>query len=323
MSNKKHTVKIVFMVIFLLILTFIESILLPTLISSSFVNKNTAAYMLFAVDMPEHWNEHSSYNWIDTDATYKETSDEDWVNQMSEVMVESYDKDHYTYNMAAIMLNESGSSIDFELLWDALDESEFGLYLDEFVRMQAGYLVGDNLPPIPSTSDLHSKLNNVVNTINDEALTNWYVVNENKIVSSLKSAMINSNDVFSVEILETQPVFSESCLTLKILNVLLVFYASVALIVIFAFCVIKLFKNKFTWISLAITQLFSAIAATLTYFSLCDINFVVLGVPYQPTSLMVSDCLPIYLMLLASELVLCAIFTVIYFCSKNKKKNTK
>lgn len=318
--NKKTTVKIVFMVIFLLILTLIESIILPTLIASSFVNKNTAAYMLFAVDMPEHWNEHSKYIWIDTDLTYKETVNEDWLSDMSEIMVESYDKDHYTYVITNIMVSESGTTVDFETLWDALDESEFGLYMDDFVRMQAGYLVGDNLPPIPITTDLHSKLNDVVNTINNEELTVWYASNENAMVSSLKAAMLSANDVFSIEILETHPVFSESCLTLKILNVLLLFYSGIAFVVILAFCAIKLCRNKFIWISMAITQLFSAIAAAATYFSLEDINFVVLGIPYQPSSLMVKECWPIFLVLLGVELILCGVFTTIHFV-KPKKKN--
>jgi hypothetical protein len=57
------------------------------------------------------------------------------------------------------------------------------------------------------------------------------------------------------------------------------------------------------------------------YFSLEDINLVVLGVPYKPNATMISDSWPVFIALLSIELVLCGIFAAIQFIKpKNKKE---
>ena len=315
--NKKNIIKLSVSIFLWLCVLLMEFMLLPSLVSASFINKNTAAYMIFDVEMDEKWNKHTEYVWVDQSTTYKDFINQEWSAGMGDIFLEGYTSDYYVAVVSELIAAQSGVTIND--IYPAFDNSEFRVYTNEFIKMQAGYLVGDNIPPTPNTEKLQECLDKTIANIEIESITTWYSEHNVELVASLKDAMVNSNDMFSADMLEKYPVFGESCLTLKIINILLLFYSLLAFIVIFVFCIIKLCKTKYTWFMLAGTQVVSAIVAVFTYFGLNDINFVVFGVPYAPTSEMIKDCWPMLLILVLCELLIGGIFIFVNFFGKKIK----
>ena len=312
--EKKSITKIIVSVIMLIILMVLQSMLLPSLISSSFINKNTASYMIFDIEMDGAWNKHSEYTWIDQDTSYKDFINQEWSTGIGDIFLEGYTSDYYVAAISELIATQTKTSVDD--MYDCFENSEFSYYTNEFIKMQAGYLVGDNIPPTPNTQKLQESLDLTMSKITDENITTWYAEHNLEIVGSLKDAMVNSNELFSSDMLEKNPIFAESCLILKILNLLLLFYSTLALSIILIFCLIKVCKNKYTWTMLATSQLVAALATISTYFSLKNINFVVFGIPYSPTYEMIHDCWPIFVVLLACEIILGALFILIKIFGK-------
>lgn len=312
--EKKSLTKIIISVIMLICLIALQSMLLPSLISSSFINKNTAAYMIFDVEMDEVWNKHSDYTWIDQDTSYKDSINQEWSTGIGDIFIEGYTSDYYVASVSELIAAQTQTSANN--LYDYFDNSSFRYYTNEFIKMQAGYLVGDNIPPTPDTQKLQEYLDATIDNVTDDDIKTWYSEHRVELVSSLKDAMVNSNDLFSSDMLEKHPVFAESCLILKILNLLLLFYSTLALSIILIFCLIKVCKNKYTWVMLAVSQFVTAIATISTYFSLSDINFVVFGIPYSPTSEMIYDCWLIFAILLTCEIAVGILFVLIKIFGK-------
>lgn len=315
--GKKNIIKLSISIILLLCVLVMECMLLPSLISASFINKNTAAYMVFDVEMDEKWNKHTEYVWVDQNMSYKDSINQEWSAGMGDIFLEGYTSDYYVAVVSELI--SAQTNVNINDVYPAFENSEFRIYTNEFIKMQAGYLVGDNIPPTPNTEKLKECLDKTIENINNESIATWYAENDTVLVSSLKDAMVNSNDIFSADMLEKYPVFGESCLTLKILNILLLFYSLLAFIVIFVFCIIKLCKTKYTWFMLAGAQVVSAIVAIFTYFGLKDIHFVVFGVPYAPTSEMIKDCWPMLLILVLCELLVGGVFIFVNFFGKKIK----
>ena len=315
--KKKDIVKFSISIVLLVFLILMEAMLLPALISSSLINKNTAAYMIFDVEMSEQWNERTEYTWIDPDTSYKESIHQEWSNALGDIFIEGYTADYYVAVVSELIAAQT--DIDVDVIYDKMEGTAFSKYTNEFIKMQAGYLVGDNIPPTPSTEKLREALDVAIKNVDNADLNAWYEQNDTTLVSSLKNAMISSNELFSAKMLEDNPIFGESCLTLKILNLLLLFYSALAIIVILGFCIIKACRTKFTWPMLAISQFLSALICIPTYFSLYNINFVVFGIPYTPTATMIKDAMPMLLILFACELLVGGLFIFIWKFGKKIK----
>ena len=315
--KKKDIIKFSISVVLVIFIIIMEAMLLPALISSSLINKNTAAYMIFDVEMSEKWNERTEYTWIDPDTSYKDSINQEWSSAFGDIFIEGYTADYYVAVVSELLAAQT--SLDVDAIYDKLQTSSFGTYSNEFIKMQAGYLVGDNIPPTPSTEKLRETLDVAIKNVDDEELNTWYEQHNVELTASLKDAMVDSNELFSASMLEENPIFGESCLTLKILNLLLLFYSALAIIVILGFCVIKVCKTKFTWPMLAISQFLSACICLSTYLSLKNINFVVFGIPYAPTDIMIRDSMPMFLILLACELLAGALFIFLWKFGKKFK----
>jgi hypothetical protein len=305
-TNKKPSiVKVVFLWIFIVILVFMESLLLPSLISSSFINKNTAGYMVFDVDMEEGWLQSAEYSWIDIDETYKTYVNEEYSVKISDIMISTYGKSHYIEKISYLLNEQTG--IDTEESISILMETKLAAYMNEFVQMQAGHLVGDNIPPTPKMDDLDQNMTTAIALLDDEATSKWYEEHRVELNASIKDAMMASNDKFSVHILETDPVFGESCLILKVLNLLILFYTNLAIVIILTFFIFTALKTRYTWYALAGANIVSAIISVFTYLGLKDVNLVVFNVPYSPTQEMINDCILIEIILAVSFLVFAGI----------------
>jgi hypothetical protein len=270
--------------------------------------------MLFDVEMDGKWNEHSEYIWVDTDTTYKASVNKEWSAGIGDIFLEGYTSDHYVACISELISAQTGVTLSD--IYDSLENSNLRLYTNEFIKMQAGYLVGDNISPTPNTEKLRECLDSAIVLINNDSVTEWYAQHNVELNASLKDAMVNSNDAFSASMLEKNPNFAESCLILKILNLLLLFYSVLAMIVILMFCIIKLCKTKYTWFMLAGAQVLAAFAGLSTYFGLKNMSFVVFGIPYSPTAEMIHDCWPMLFILTTVELLIGGLFIFIHLFGK-------
>jgi hypothetical protein len=132
--------------------------------------------------------------------------------------------------------------------------------------------------------------------------------------------MIRTSNYFAEKTL-SDDAFGEACMVLKVVNVLILFYTLLAIIVIISYAAVKIFKNKYTWLCMAITQWASAIACLAVYFSLSDLGLVVLGVPFTPTSDMIKDVLPIFIAVFVIEVALGFGFYCLKFYRTNPLKS--
>lgn len=319
-NEKKTSVfKIVVLCIFVTALIFAESLLLPSLISSSFINKNTAGYMVFDVEI-ENWLQKQEYSWIDVDETYKEHVNDEYSEQLSNIVISTYGKSYYIENIATLLSENTG--MDVEDIITTWQDSKLALYFNEFVQMQAGHLVGDNIPPTPKMEDIDTNVTSAIALLENEDVTSWYELHKVEFLSSIKDAMMNSNDRFSSSILETDPVFGESCLILKVLNLLILFYTCLAIVVILTFFIFTVLKTKYTWYALAIANLVSTLISIFTYVGLSDVNLVVFGISYSPTTEMVYDCGYIAVILISAFLAFAGICIFMQKKSPRKIKNS-
>jgi hypothetical protein len=296
-------------VLLIIVLTFLEIMLLPTLVLSSFINHNTAAYMLFDVPIEETWEQPADYKWNDTDEAYLENVSDDYA-ALTDIPFEVYNKWHYLDKMSTIFMEKGGlTENDIELLWN---NSSIDAYINEFVKMQAGYLVGDNMLPTPYLDDINKELDASVTRLNNEKFSSWYNENGTALKASLKHAMVKSNEVLQSKLLDKNLAFGETCSILKIFNIMIVFYVVLSLVVIIGYILFKLFGNAWTYSVLIISHVTAMLATSATYMDMTSFNLVVFGIPYSPTKEMVRSCAPMYVFLMI-------VFALITFIMLNKK----
>lgn len=296
-------------VLLIVILTFLEVMMLPTLVLSSFINHNTAAYMLFDVPIEETWEQPADYQWNDTDETYLENVSEDY-SSLTDIPFEVYNKWHYLNEMSNIFMENGGlTESDIELLWN---NSSIDAYINEFVKMQAGYLVGDNMLPTPYLEDINKELDASVARLNNEQFSSWYNDHGVALKSSLKHAMVKSNEVLQAKLMDKNLTFGETCSILKILNLMVVFYVILSIVIIVGYILLKAFGNTWTYAALIISHIITMLATTATFMDMTSFNLVIFGVPYSPTREMVLSCAPMYVFLMF-------VFALITFIMLDKK----
>jgi hypothetical protein len=316
-NPKKEKRRFRWSILLLLILICFESVLLPSILVASFINRNTTAHMLFSVDMDVDWNSKTEYKWIETEYDTTQVNKE-WSDYFSEMFIEEYCEGFYTYRLLAFIKDQTG--IDDEEVTNILLISSFNAYTDDFIIMQAGYLVGDNMIPEPSYNYLQEYLSKAIKLTNNETLINWYQENEVVLVSSLVDAMSRSNDYLISKMTGEDSVFKESVLTLKIMNLFIVCYFLLAIIVIISFIMIVVTRNKKTWILLSIGAFFSAICNIIVYYDLPKISLVVLGTAYAPSAVMVADAFNVMVVFTLALLVTGAVFLGCHFTQKKSLK---
>ena len=293
--KKKDYVKKITTIVLVVVLAFLEIMMLPTLVLSSFINHNTAAYMLFDVPIEETWERPADYNWNDADETYLENISEDFAI-LTDIPFDNYNKWHYLDKMSTIIMDNTDiSEDDVEALWN---NSSVDAYINEFVKMQAGYLVGDNMMPTPYIEDINKVMDASVNRINNASLSSWYNENGVAFKASLKHAMVKSNELLQSKLTDKSLAFGETCSLLKILNLMIVFYVILSISIIIIYALFKALLNSWTYMSLLISHIVVIFATTVTYIDMTSFNLVVFGVPYSPTAEMVAACSHMYTILM-------------------------
>ena len=304
MKEKQCTKKIAVLILVVL-LSFIEIFMLPTLLLSSFINHNTAAYMLFDVPIEETWEQPADYKWNDTDETYKEYVSEEFA-ALADIEFNTYNKWHYLDELSTIFVEQVGvPEADVETLWNT---STIDVYINEFVKMQAGYFVGENMIPTPYMDDINTTLDTSINRLNNETLSSWYNDNGVALKASLKHAMVTSNDVLYEKLNDSNLAYGETCSLLKVFNLMVVFYVLLSIVVVLLYILFKVFKNDWAYTAIYISQIIVMLLTTATYIEMTSFSLVVFGIPYSPTKEMVQACAPMYVALMITFAVLTVIF---------------
>lgn len=304
-------------VFLLFIVILLESVIMPTMLSASFINRNTAAYMFFDIPFGYDWNAKSEYTW-QTEDMVQENINTEWSQFIGEAFVENYVDGFYTDKVVDLIVKETG--LDKKIFESAMSISTFNDYTNDFIRMQAGHLVGDNLLPIPSAAKLEESLGKVVALINNDVLNTWYDANKTTLAHSIADAMNRSSDYLMGEAMNNRPAFKESILILKLLNLQIVFYVVMAVLAVLFFCLIKVCDNNKTWISLAITQALGLICALSIYFDLDKIYLVVLGNEFAANQTMIRDVSTLAIIGFAVFVLSIGAFVALHF---SKKKTIK
>ena len=226
------------------------------------------------------------------------------------VPFDNYNKWHYLDEMSTIFMEQGGlTEEEIELLWN---NSTIDAYINEFVKMQAGYLVGDNMMPTPYMDDISKELDASVSRLNNDNFSSWYNENGVSLKASLKHAMVKSNEVLQSKLVDKNIVFGETCSILKILNLMVVFYVIISIIIVVGYIILKVFGNAWTYAALIISHMITILATTATYMDMTSFNLVVFGIPYSPTKEMVLSCAPMYVFLMI-------VFSIITFIMIDKK----
>ena len=259
--------------------------IMPSVLSSSWINGNTAATMLFGIESPEKgWTADPEYTWHRSD-DYADHVDEDTVDLIY-TSFDAYDPDLIASGIADALIEKSQI---FEAV--TLDTKELSNYIKEFMRIQAAHLIGDSSQPIPKTSEITESIDKMVGDANHQELSSWYESNKETFNASVKAMLLECNDMFTEEALNDSPEFAEAALTLKILNLQILLFVFLAIAIILAFIYIKCCKSEYKWFILSGSQILACIASAISFRSMSDIKLVVLGSPYGTTSIMISDVL--------------------------------
>ncbi len=136
----------------LIFVVLLESLLLPALLTSSFINRNSAAHMLFNMDMDMEWNSKSEYSWKPSEINQEQVNTA-WSNFLGDAFVEGYTEDFYANKIVLLLEQESGVSKSD--IASTMNVSKLKDYTNDFIKMQAGHLVGDNIIPSPSVELIH------------------------------------------------------------------------------------------------------------------------------------------------------------------------
>lgn len=318
MVKKNENIKIIVTIVLLVVVFLVETMILPSLVMTSFINKNTAAYMLFDVPMYDHWNAYSEYSWNKVDDSYKEHINPEWSDAIADTFLEEYTTEYYVDELIDIIVENT--SLVHNDLFGIFYVSSFGSYTNEYIKMQAGFLVGDNMLPTPDFAIVQDLLDKAIALVKNDELNEWYASNRVALAASIQDSMIRTSNYFAEKTL-SDDAFGEACMVLKVVNVLILFYTLLAIIVIISYAAVKIFKNKYTWLCMAITQWASAIACIAVYSSLSDLGLVVLGFPFTPTSDMIKDVLPIFIAVFVIEVALGFGFYCLKFYRTNPLKS--
>lgn len=318
MAKKNENIKIIVSIILLVIVFIAEMMILPSLTMTSFINKNTAAYMLFDVPIYDHWNAYSEYSWNNSDESYKEHINPEWSDSIADTFLEEYTAEYYIEEVIDIIV--ANTSLIHNDLFGIFYVSSFGSYTNEYMKMQAGFLVGDNMLPTPDFAIVQDLLDKAIALVKSDELNEWYAPNRVALAASVQDSMIRTSEYFAEKTL-SDDAFGEACMVLKVVNVLILFYVLLSIVVILSYATVKIFKNKYTWLSMAITQWASALACIGVYFSLSDLGLVVLGFPFTPTNDMIRDVLPIFIAVFLIEVALGFGFYCLKFYRTNPLKS--
>ena len=322
-DNKKHNneklekINTIISIILVVLIVALETTFLPTILSASFINRNSAAHMLFDMNMDVEWNSKTEYEWT-ADERLAENINEVWSSEISDLFVEGYTQNFYTNKIIAIVDKETDA--DMHQFRTAILISTFNDYTNDFIKMQAGFLVGDNGMPEPSVAFIQESLGKVFALVNDDLLNEWYQSNAVVLSTSLAHAMTMSNEYLSNEALQSNENFKEAVLVLKILNLFIAFYFILGIIVILMFCMLKIIYCNKTYLVLFIGQCVAAFMSTIHCLDLSSIGLMVLGHPYTPTQVMIKDALPLGIATIVILLIVGCVFLALHF---NKKKNFK
>lgn len=314
MSKSKHFKhNLTSLILSILIVILLSSSILLTA-ASILINPNTAAHMWFNVDLDDAvWMKEVEYNWDHIVSINHDLVRSEWVESISEIPIDYYSTDAILMGYAEILskdLNASSTASEqFDnTIYDIIGSEQMKQYVDDFLRQQAGYLIGDNRIPIPNKSELDGILSVAVTDIGGEHIQAWYTENKNVVIESLYAGLISTNDNFSVKMLTTNESFSEACMVFKVLNLSIVVY--VLLVLAIALSAVIFFmqdKVKFSLFMMG-NQIGSLLISILYTIGIGDVSFVVLGNTFAPTEIMVRDTQHFMIMVLAAYGIAAAVF---------------
>lgn len=284
--------------IFICLLSIFIIILLSSVVllgsASVLINKNTAAHVWFDVPIDsESWLDSPKYNWRSFEQIDKTFIREKWVNILSEIPVDYYTTDIVLLNFSkSVNLDinaDVASDSQFDnSIFDVMESETVTTYVNEFVRQQAGYLIGDNLLPVPNKTDIEHMLTASVMNEGSDLLQRWYDENKAYVIESFYSILLNTNNLFNQEIIESDTSFAESVLVFKVLNLNICLWIILAITVILV-CIASFLQTKCFFLTfMAIYQFCSGVLSTIFLLNINSISFIVVDDVFSPTKQMIS-----------------------------------
>lgn len=279
-----------------IIIVTLQSSIIMLISAAAFINANTSAYMWFGVDIDdENWNAKSQYSWESRANIRSDIVNKAWSESFLEVPLNYYSADNLIIAFANALHRDINASADSSEQYDntiyaVIESNEIKSYVGDFLRQQAGCLIGDNRMPTPNRNELKNIISASFESHGNEQTQMWYDENENALIESFYAGLIATNDRFSETLLTDNEPLAEAVLTFKVLNLSICVYFMIVAIII---CSVVM---KFVLTSIpdfCVFMFFNQIASILMsigyIFCVGDISLVVLGNIFTPGATMVAD----------------------------------
>lgn len=276
-----------------ILIIFLLSLVVLLGAASVLINANTAAYVWFDVGIDsETWLSGPKYNWKNPTQIDEMFIRDKWVSVLSDVPIDYYAPEEILLNFAQAINsdinNEIATNSQFDnSIFDVMESETVTAYVNEFIRQQAGYLIGDNSLPLPDKTDINHILSASVRDKGSDLLQQWYNENKAYVTESFYSVLLSTNNLFDQTIVESDTSFVESVLILKVLNLNICIWIILGVAVVL-FCITSFLRTKFFFFTFTAVSLFlSSVLSTAFLLKIGSISFFVVGNTFTPTKQMI------------------------------------
>lgn len=290
----KSITKNIFSSVLSIFIIFLLSSIILLGASSILINANTAAHIWFDVPVDsESWLEKPKYDWKHSEKINEIFIQENWINVLSDVPINYYTPEVILLSFAKSVNSDVNIDIVTESqfdnsIFDVLESESLVQYTNEFIRQQAGYLIGDNSLPSPSKADIKQLLTTSMQEKGSEQLQRWFLDNEDYLVESFFAVLLSSNKMFDEKIIGSDSSFAESVLVFKVLNLNISIWIFLAASIVL-FCILSFSQNRLRFFVFSIIALFvSGLLSILFLSGMNDLSFVVTDGIFSPTDQMIS-----------------------------------
>lgn len=301
--EKKIIIKKTVTVALLAAIVFLQLCIVILSSSAAFINRKTAAYVWFGIPFEDaSWDRAPSYIW-DSDQEYTDANN-DIVDTIPSATI-------YTEMSADLLtpfLNELGKFInegvdieesDISIL-DISNNKDLLSYIDEFVQMQSGYIIGDNEIPIPNIDAATKLWDEAVNNYASENTISWYNENRTMVVHSFCKGLSDLNNDFSADQIGSYDALSDSFLIFKVLNRSIASFILLIILGILVFACWMINRPNFFYTSLFFAQIFAVLLSFLTLFGIDGLTFVILGQAILPTQTIMENVKQIVMLIIST-----------------------
>lgn len=311
-TTKSHLIGTIILSFFILF----SEIMLPFFISASVaINPQSISAVWFNTEDVEE----GKYKWNGAGDVNSAAVKKEWLDGLSQLTQITYTPENLLLNLSSRMsatLNNPPTTETDNSICDVIESGIVLDYVNEFVIMQAGHIIGNNAMPTPVKPEVESIIASAIEKFASENTRAWYEENKVSVIDSFCAYLMEANVHLETLMLEDESAFSESCAMIKLLNLSVLSYIFAGIAIVLTFFIFLMGSKILLFASMGST----AALASVVSFAIADepIGLLILGIKLPLTGGAVAACIvgSIY----AAVVPACAVLLIMQLSKNSRAK---